>query len=499
MTPHTDIQPVPEEIPVLVVGMGPTGLMLAGELQLHGVSCLVLGTSGTPPNESRALGFTPSMLEIFGHRDMLDEFGPLETSDAVHFAGIPIPAAFLTSPYRPVLRYPQFTTESVLLRRAERLGAGIRPGHTVEDVQDHGEFVETLAHGPEGPLRVRSRYVVGCDGARSTVRGIAGLDFSLTEPTVQMLLADIEHASGLPNNPFGKKTPDGMVMSGPISPDTDRLIVCDFHATPLRRGTPVGKEHLEQAYRNVTGGPLPDGRIGWASYFNDASGLAPSFRKGSVFLAGDAAHTHLPAGGQGMNTSLQDAVNLAWKLAAALQGWGTTELLDSYDRERRQAALELLTDTRAQGQLFLRGPEVDPVREILQQVLAVPGAATVVADRVTGMGLRHAADSSSPEPAGRLLPTKHLRRDGGDAPPRGLLREGRGILLRLGGGDGNADRAATWKDRIDIRTADWVSDTSHPSLRTADVLVRPDGYVAWTSECAEPLSDALTRWFGQAS
>ncbi|MGW2643515.1 FAD-dependent monooxygenase [Streptomyces sp. NPDC001393] len=491
----SDQQSIPAETPVLIVGMGPTGLMLASELQLCGVDCLVLGTTATPEWESRALGFTPSTLEIFAHRDMLEEFGPLELSHAVHFAGIVIPADRISSPHPSAMRFPQYRTEAVLRDRATRLGAAVRPGHTVRDVREHAGVLQTLAEGPGGPVTVRSRYVVGCDGAHSTVRRAAGLDFPLTPPSVQMLLADIEHV-GLPNNRFGKKTPHGMVMSGPLTDSVDRLIVCDFHAEPLERGTRVEAKHLEQAYRNVTGEDLPAGRIRWASSFNDASGMAPSFRNGSIFLAGDAAHIHLPAGGQGMNVSLQDAVNLGWKLAAAVQGWAPDGLLDSYDTERRQAAAELLANTRAQGQLFLRGAEVDPVRALLQRLFTVPEAASLAADEVTGMALRYDTGDGAPEPVGRLLPTRHLRLPGEEGPPHGLLREGRGLFVRSGKDTADDETEALlrrWKARVDARTVPGTDERTD-----ADLLVRPDGHVAWTSHGSEPLSDALTRWFGFA-
>lgn len=483
-----DSQLIPAEIPVVIVGMGPTGLMLASELQLCGVDSLVLGASAMPQNESRALGFTSSTLELFAHRDMLEEFGRLEYNKAVHFAGIVITADRLSSPYPPVMRYPQYRTEAVLRTRAARLGAVVRPGYTVRDIKELGDTLETIAEGPDGPVSVRSRYVVGCDGAHSTVRKIVALEYELTPPNVQMLLADIEHA-GLPNNQFGKKTPHGMVMSGPLDDTIDRLIVCDFGAEPLERGSRVEAKHLEQAYRNVTGDPLPEGRIRWASYFNDASGLASSFRAGSVFLAGDAAHTHLPAGGQGMNVSIQDAANLGWKLAAAVQGWGSEELLESYSTERRQAAMELLTNTRAQGQLFLRGTEADPLRKLLERLFAVPEAASLAADEVAGLGLRYGSDEQASGLVGRLLPTKELRRPGEDGPPRGLLRQGRGLFLSPaadGGEHGAVLRG--WKDRVDLVT---LGAPGSP-----DLLIRPDGYVAWASPSAQPLPDALAHWFG---
>lgn len=478
------------EVPVVIVGLGPTGLMLACELRLWGIDCLVLGSSITPETESRALGFTPSTQEIFAHRDMLQEFGELERIPAVHFAGIVVSADHLSSPYLPVMRFPQYKTEGVLRVRAKRMGATLKQGYTVTEIRETQDMLETIATGPTETFRVHSRYVVGCDGTHSAVRAIASLDYPLTPPSVQMLLADIEHV-GLPTNPFGNKTPNGMVMSGPLNDDVDRLIVCDFYSKPLERGARVEEKHLQDAYRNVTGEDLPPGKIRWASYFNDASGMASSFRSGRIFLAGDAAHTHLPAGGQGMNVSLQDAVNLGWKLAADIQGWAPAELLDTYNAERRQAAMELLADTRAQGQLFLRGEEVDPIRELLRRLAATPHAAEILANQVTGMALRYEFANGHPEPIGRLLPTKNLRVTGADAPPQGLLRTGRGLLLTSGNGRRNADLLHRWRDRVQIET---VAPTDN-----AELLIRPDGYVAWTSQADEPLAVALERWFGAAA
>ncbi|MGN2638145.1 FAD-dependent monooxygenase [Nocardia takedensis] len=475
------------EVPVLVVGIGPTGLTLAAELRLWGVDCLALGTSVTPETESRALGFTSSTQEIFAHRDMLAEFGELERVPAVHFAGIVIAGEHLSSPYLPVMRFPQYRTEEVLRTRAQRLGAKLLRGYTVSEIRETADGLETVAAGPDGTIVVRSRYVVGCDGAHSKVRAIASLDYPLTPPTVQMLLADVEHA-GLPNNQFGKKTANGMVMSGPLDERIDRLIVCDFDAKPLERGVRVEERHLQDAYRNVTGDELPSGKVRWASYFNDASGMAPSFRKDRIFLAGDAAHTHLPAGGQGMNVSIQDAVNLGWKLAAEIQGWAPDGLLDTYDTERRYAAADLLADTRAQGQLFLRGAEVDPLREVLRGLTAVPGAAEILADEVSGMSLRYDFADGGPEPIGRLLPTRDLRVPGADGPPVGLLRGGKGVLLTTDGGRADSAALRGRADRVEVRTA--------ATPEGVEVLVRPDGYVAWTSRSDQPLDAALRRWFG---
>ncbi|MBB5918322.1 bifunctional hydroxylase/dehydrase [Nocardia transvalensis] len=481
--------PAAQEVPVVIVGIGPTGLMLASELRLWGVDCLVIGTSVTPETESRALGFTPSTQEIFAHRDMLREFGELERLPAVHFAGIVISAEHVASPYKPVMRFPQYRTEGVLRARAARLGATLAQSYTVTDIRESGEGLETIADGPDGTIRVRSHYVIGCDGAHSTVRGIASLGYSLTPPSVQMLLADVEHA-GLPNNPFGKRTSGGMVMSGPLDDRVDRLIVCDFHAEPLERGVRVEESHLKSAYKNVTGDDLPPGKIRWASYFNDASGMAPSFRNGSLLLAGDAAHTHLPAGGQGMNVSIQDAVNLGWKLAAAVRGWAPAGLLDTYDAERRQAARELLDDTRAQGQLFLGSQDVDPLRELLTRLAATREAAEILADEVTGMALRYDFAHGSPEPVGRLLPTANLRLPHQDTPPLGLLRHGRGAFVTPGGDPATTELLSRWRDRVELTTTATPDDT--------EFLVRPDGYVAWTSHSGEPLTDAIERWFGPA-
>lgn len=193
-----------------------------------------------------------------------------------------------------------------------------------------------------------------------------------------------------------------------------------------------------------------------------------------------------------MNASIQDAVNLGWKLAAAIQGWAPAGLLDTYSTERRQAATELLDNTRAQGQLFLRGAEVNPVRELLARLFfTIPEAATLAADEVSGLGLRYDLGGKSPEPVGRLLPTKHLRLPGEDGPPRGLLREGRGVFLASDNGRQYDAILHRWQSRVGVKNASGSVDV--------DLLVRPDGYVAWISQAAEPLSDALERWFGPGS
>ncbi len=480
---------------VLIVGAGPCGLMLACELALAGVEPIVVDRLTAPTGQSRALGFTVGTIEILAMRGILDRFDGLVQQDAVHFAGLPISAEHLGSLHRPANQYPQSRTEAVLAARATELGVSVRRGWELVGLEQSDELVTTRLVSDSGEeIELAARYVVASDGGSSRIRGLVGAAQTITEPSVQMLLADVR-GCGLPNEPFGVKKPRGMVMSAPLGDGTERLIVCEYGAGLLPQGVPVTMQHVSDAYERVTGRSLAGGRSVWASSFTDAGALADRYLHGRVVLLGDSAHTHLPAGGQGMNVGIQDAVNLGFKLAAVVQGRAGPELLQSYEDERRPVGVALLENTAAQGQLFLRGPEVDPLRSVLRDLIRLPDAARRLGRSVSGLDIRYACGpSDAPDLVGTRLDLGAIA-DEDRARATEPLTRARAALLVVGDGTVpvDLDDVVAAVEPLDVVAVHAAPSRHLPRA----VLVRPDGHVVWAEpqDLAE-LRRAANAWCG---
>ncbi|MER5983795.1 FAD-dependent monooxygenase [Streptomyces sp. NPDC001787] len=483
---------------VIVVGAGPAGLMLAGELRLAGIDVIVLDRLPAPTGQSRGIGFTIRTMEVFDQRGLLPRFGEIRTSEAGHFGGLPLDLGLLGAPHRSAVAVPQSRTEAVLEGWAGELGADIRRGQEFTGFVEDAEGVTVTVRGGERALR--ARYLVGCDGGRSAVRKAAGFDFPGTPATTELFLADVRGVELEPRM-IGEQTPGGMVMVARLPGGIHRIIVGERGTPPPERRTgPPGFGEVADVWKRLTGIDISAAEPVWVSAFTDAARQVTEYRRGRVLLAGDAAHVHLPAGGQGMNTSVQDSVNLGWKLAAVVRGTAPGALLDSYHGERHEVGRKLLTNTRAQSTLILGGDEVGPLREVLGELLDHAEVERHLAARVSGLDIRYDVGGGSHPLLGARMPRLALVRGGGRTDSGTLLRPARGVLLDL---DDNARlrrRAQGWRDRVDIVTA-----TSHdipadsPLAGTAAVLVRPDGHVAWAAPGSHhDLPMALDRWFGPA-
>jgi bifunctional hydroxylase/dehydrase len=482
---------------VIVVGAGPAGLTLAAELRLAGVEVVVLERLAAPTGQSRGLGFTGRTMEVFDQRGLLPRLGEIETSTVGHFGGLPLDFGVLEGGAFGGKGVPQHRTEAMLGEWAAELGADIRRGWELTGLADDGSGVEVEAVSPDGPRRLSAAYLVGCDGGRSVVRKLAGFDFPGTAATMEMFIADVKDVDIEPRW-SGETKPNGMVMAGPLGGGVTRIVVCERDRPPSRRtGQPEFAE-VAAGWQRLTGQDISGATAIWASAFGDATRQVTEYRRGRVLLAGDAAHIHLPAGGQGMNTSIQDSVNLGWKLAAVVLGTAPEALLDTYHDERHAVGRRLLMNTQAQGLLFLRGAEMQPLRDVLGELVDYPEVARHLAAMVSGLEIRYDVGSGGHPVLGMRMPPLALTRNGRATSSAQLLRQARGLLLDLSDNPELRRRAAGWTDRIDVVTAvpRELAPTS-PLAGTSAVLVRPDGYVAWAAPGSHhDLPMALARWFG---
>ncbi|MFE5809605.1 FAD-dependent monooxygenase [Streptomyces sp. NPDC056491] len=480
------------DAPVIVAGAGPTGLMLAGELRLGGIDVIVVDRLAGPVTESRGLGFTARATEVFAQRGLLDHFENPEISTKGHFGGIPMDYDVLPEGHFGVRNVEQTETESVLERWATSLGATLVRGHEITDVRQTDDLVEIAVSGPDGERVLRASYLVGADGGRSTVRKAAGFDFPGHDATCEMFLADITGAGVRPRF-LGERVPGGMVMAAALGDGVDRIIVCERGTAPRERTGPPGFDEVAGAWQRLTGEDIGHGEARWISSFTDASRLVTEYRRGRVLMAGDAAHIHLPAGGQGLSVGVQDAVNLGWKLAAVVRGSSGPALLDTYHQERHPVGERVLTNTRAQGLLYLGGSEVEPLRAVLGELLRDEAVGRHLAGMVSGLDIRYDLGPGEHPLLGMRMPDCDLRTGSGPTTAARLLHPARGVLLDLADDPGLRRLGEEWAEHVDV-----VPATSEDRRLggTRALLLRPDGHVAWAAPDGGDLAAALTTWFG---
>ncbi|MDN3358276.1 FAD-dependent monooxygenase [Actinomadura sp. DC4] len=482
---------------VLIVGGGPTGLLLAGDLAAAGVSCTLLERRDGESNLTRAFGVHARTLELLDARGLARDL----IATGVRVSGLGsfglgffrLPSRF---PY--LLITPQYETERILGTRARALGAEIAGGAEVVALRQDLEGVDlTVRDAGGGTYTRRARYVVGTDGVHSVVRRELGLPFPGRSAVRSVVICDVRLLHPPVDTVTARATGEGVVFTVPFGDGWHRVIAWNRRGQPPE-SAPVSLDEVRDIVRRVLGTDLGMHDPRWISRFHSDERQVPRYRDGRVFLAGDAAHVHSPAGGMGMNTGLQDAVNLGWKLTAAVKGWAPDGLLDTYHDERYPVGRRVL---RTSG-VILRGALLGPgaLRFVRDALLAAASRSRWIARRmagaVSGIDLAYAAPPGAHPLTGRRAPDIPLA--GGT--PRTLyraLRPGRFLLVVPPGADVDTARPGGWADRVDLAVAGGATRTV--------VLVRPDGYIAWADDDADPagraaaIRTALSAWCGPSA
>ncbi|UGQ15678.1 FAD-dependent monooxygenase [Yinghuangia sp. ASG 101] len=466
---------------VIIAGCGPTGAMLAAELRLHGVRVLVLERETEPAAFVRVVGLHIRSIELMAMRGLLDRVlaHGRKRPAAGFFAaiGTSVPPG-LDSAHAYLLGIPQPVLVRLLEAHAVALGAQVRHGRAVVDFAQDDEGVTVDSADGE---RLRARYLVGCDGGRSTVRERLGVGFPGEPSRSETLVGEME-ASAPPEEIAAKvaeiRETDRRFSVMPMG-GVYRVVI---PAAGVRdRAEPTTLDDFRRELRAVAGTDFGVHTPRLLSRFGDATRLAESYRVGRILLAGDAAHIHPPTGGQGVNLGVQDAVNLGWKLAARVRGWAPETLLDTYQAERRPVAEDVLDNTRAQMQLHSGEPGARALRRLLTELMDFDEVNRHLIEKITAIAVRYDF-GPGPDLLGRRMRDVDVRH----GRLYDLLHGGRGLLL---------DRTARltaggWSDRVD-HLADPTADLDVPC-----VLLRPDGHVAWIGDDQRDLDDHLARWFG---
>lgn len=477
-----------DDVDVAIVGAGPTGLLLAGDLAAAGVGCVVLERRLGQSNLSRAFVIQSRTLELLDARGIADRMiAAGERAQTLRlFRRMAVDMSVLPGRFPFTLVIPQYRVEAILRERALELGARIVEGARVVMLRQDADGVDLGTETGDGVGACwRVRYAVGSDGVHSTVRSQLGLGFPGRTAVISMILADVR-LSRPPADPLNADTAHGaFAFLAPVGDGWHRVVAAD-RERQVADSVPVGLDEVREITRRVFGTDFGMGECRWMSRFHSDECLVDRYRVGRVFLAGDAAHVDSPAGGQGMNTGLQDALNLDWKLAAAVHGWAGVDLLESYHTERRPvgASVRRLTSTLLRFALA-RSLPLKLLRLALAEAIGrVPSVNAALARRVSGLGTAYGPGSD--RPAGLRAPDVGLA---GGAPSRlyEALRGGRFVLVAPATGE--MPDVGPWSDRVQaVRRSG-----PEPGL----CLVRPDGHVAWAG--ATGCEEAIARWCGAAS
>lgn len=478
---------------VVIAGGGPTGLMLAAELALAAVEVVVIEPRADQDLEGlRAGGLHARTIEVLDQRGVADRF--LEAGQTFPFVGYsynPLDIGDVPTRHPYLLALWQRDTERILADWVDELGVPVLRGRAVIGfAQDREGVAVELSDG----TTLRTAYLVGCDGGRSRVRKIAGIEFPGLDPSSSWVMGEVE----MREQPEIGTRPEGGGI-GPVDGGEDgryRVVVREAH---VERDHHPTFDDLRDALRSAYGSDFGAHTATHLSRFTDGSRQAASYRAERVLLAGDAAHVHPPQGGQGLNLGVQDAVNLGWKLARVVQGTSPDRLLDTYHDERHPVGARVLHNTSAQVALATPDDRHQALRETMAELLSLDEPRIRTAAMLTGLDVHYDLGEGHPL-LGRRMPDLDLESPAGPTCVYALLHDARPLLLNLAD-PGDVD---VTPDRDGVRRVDascdgrWelpvIGEVEAPSA----VLIRPDGHVAWTGALGDPdLPTAISRWFGR--
>lgn len=511
---------------VLIAGGGPVGLFLACELRLAGASVLLLEKNQSPNTPLKsgwmgARGFNCPSTEAFYRRGLLDDVktasfgwmgggrpGMAFTGDgkasepptpaprfAGHFAGIMLDANKVDfSSHNWIIPGPSIgggmvsleALEGLLAERAKKLGVDVRFGHEVTGfVEGPGDIAIQTTEGD-----FQAKWLVGCDGGRSTVRRLAGFAFEGTDPELTGYMAIVEFED-LDKLALGfNLTPRGMYTHGPAP---GRIGVVDFDGGRFDRTSEITLENLQGMLQQVSGTKVRLKSVDVATSYTDRSRQATTYRQGHILLAGDAAHVHSPFGGQGMNAGLGDAMNLGWKLAATIKGWAPDNLLDTYTAERHPIGEWVLNWTRAQVAIIRPDPHARAIAAVVRDLIETKEGTNYFIEKISGVSMHYDLGGEHPL-SGRSAPDFELEEGVrlGD-----LLHDGRGLLLDFTGSESLQALCNGRQDRLL-----YVSSHAKDAKGLTALLVRPDGFVAWATDGDFDIAlveQSVQRWFGTSA
>lgn len=500
-----------DQVDVVISGAGPNGLLVAGELALAGLRPVVLEQLAEPSPELKANGIVGQANRVLDLRGLYQTLSgsdePPQPMDGYIFAGMQVPFTdVVDNPmYGMLIQQPRVVRE--LADWVQGLGAEIRWGHELTDFEQGSDGVVLDVSSPQGNYRLPATYLVGADGGRSPVRKKAGIDFPGLTTDVIARVAHISlpdelrtgygalNIPGVGQIPFGhNRFEGGVLIYAEFQAGRSMLGTIEYGSVLPDDAPELTIDELRESVKRVVGADLPiqppsgPGPHALRRINGQNTRQAAQYRAGNVFLVGDAAHVHSAMGGPGLNLGMQDAMNLGWKLAAAVQGWAPDGLLDSYHSERWPAGQRVMMHSMAQAALMAAGPEVTALRTLFGELLATPDGSSHIAGVLAGSDVRYDVGDGH-RLSGRFVPALTLS-DGRRIAQ--LLHRGRPVLLDLSGGD-CADAVSGWRDRVD------VVESTVADRPAAALLIRPDGYVAWAADefDRDGLRAALERWFGR--
>jgi 2-polyprenyl-6-methoxyphenol hydroxylase-like FAD-dependent oxidoreductase len=493
---------------VIVVGAGPTGLMLAGELKLAGVNVGVFERRAQGTGESRAPGINARTMEIFRMRGLAARFEQLgRPLPAVIFSGLVMNPKVLDPDFPDALILPQHQTEKILTQWITDLGVDIHWSAELIHFVQNEKGVNVLVQQNGEINELSTDYLAGCDGGNSTVRKLCGESFTGEDPISHWIVADVQlDAPPAENERFGRNLKIGTYQVSNVEKDWFRVSIMNVTA-PIDKREPVTIKELRQAMLEGIGQDFGLRSARWMSRFNDGFRQVKKYRYQRVFLLGDAAHTHSPIGGQGLNLGIQDATNLGWKLGLAATGKGSDILLDTFEEERHPVGQNVLHLAKAQTALIKPGSQIEALRAVVASMIQVPEVTLQLSGMLGGLDIRYPWGEGLHPLVGQRMPNIKLLHNHTEIDLFSLMKNAQPLLLNF-------------NDKNIIEVPDTYSASINfinavPTIKLANnfwdlpgigevravegIFIRPDGFVAWVHTIGEPLevktlTEALNRW-----